>query len=94
LLLFSHHVTRNLIGNVDGILDRWAEQFEELSNISLEEDKPEDEEQEVVFHGPEMEIEVPTYAEVKTAIHTLKRNKAPGEDRITVALLQKGGPDI
>jgi hypothetical protein len=81
-----------LIANVDGILDRWAEQFEELLNISLEEDKPEDEEEEVVFHGAEMGMEMPTYAEVKTAIDTLKRNKAPGEDRITVVLLQKGGP--
>jgi hypothetical protein len=84
----------NLIGNLDGILDCWAEQFEELLNISLEEDKPEDEEEEVVFHGPEMEMEMPMYAEVKTATDTLKRNKAPGEDRIMVVLLQKGGPTI
>lgn len=63
------------IGNMDRILDCWAE-----------EDKPEDEE-EVVFQGPEMEIEKPMYAEVERSVDTLKKNKAPGEDRIQAMLL-------
>uniref|UniRef100_A0A1B0CNV0 Reverse transcriptase domain-containing protein n=1 Tax=Lutzomyia longipalpis TaxID=7200 RepID=A0A1B0CNV0_LUTLO len=76
----------NLVSDQEGILERWAEHFDELLNGQLED--------EVTI--PHLQanndmLDPPSMDETMAAIRRLKHNRAPGPDGIASELLQCGG---
>lgn len=78
-----------LLKNQDGILERWAEHFNTLLNQDSDGVF-------TILHGlPKPQAndsldQPPTFAEVLSAIHSLK-NKTPGLDNVPAELIKQGG---
>jgi hypothetical protein len=78
----------NLIGTENYILERWAEYFEDMLNVKV------DEEPESTEYTDELEITEPSLDEVRQAVESLRNSRAPGEDQLTAELLKNGGPEL
>jgi len=70
------------------VLDRWKQYFADLMKMDK---KIADQTQEESFKENEIEIEQPTYKEVRDIIIKLKENIAPGTDNIPAELIKYGG---
>lgn len=81
-----------ILCNKDEIIDRWAEYFDELLNVTAEEDQ-------VTSEGPEEErvvsdVPPPSFEETLKAIRSLKNNRTPGSDGINAEMLKSGGEEL
>lgn len=74
----------NLIGNDQLIMERWKEYFYETLNIKNGVEIRE----EVIYQGPEEQIEPITKDEVWEVIRTLKNSKSPGEENISAEIIK------
>jgi hypothetical protein len=82
-----------LIGNKEGIKNRWKEYFQDLLSQSPVQETDNTEIQNTATQTEE-EVEPPTLEEVRIAVHSLKNNKAPGVDRIPAEIYKIGGPAL
>jgi hypothetical protein len=82
-----------LIGNKEGISNRWKEYFEDLLSQSpgQETNNTEIQNTSLQIDG---EVEPPTLEEVKITVQSLKNNKAPGVDRIPAEVYKIGDPTL
>jgi len=70
----------NTISQIDEVLARWKEYFQNLLNVSITPERQQQTSERTDNHN---EIAPPTYNEICTIINKLKTNKAAGMDNIT-----------
>jgi hypothetical protein len=75
--------SNNLIGNDQLIMERWKDYFYETLNIKDDVEIRE----EVIYQGPEEQIEPITEDEVWEVIRTLKTGKPPGLDNVSAEII-------
>lgn len=80
-----------LLTNKEAIIDRWAEYFEELLNVSSQAN---DNEPNPLIQVGNVSVKPLTFEETEKAIRALKLNKAPGEDGICAEMLKNGGEEL
>jgi hypothetical protein len=78
----------NTISQIDDMLERWKEYFQNLLNIPIVPERPR-----LISEGIEDhdELAPPTYNEICSIINKLKTNKAAGTDNIQGKLIKHGG---
>jgi hypothetical protein len=86
-----------IIGDSQGIKQRWKEYFQELLNGRA------DMENDIINGGNDLinddnedtaSSEVPTFEEIKISLKALRNNKAPGDDNMPAELLKCGGDEV
>ena len=86
-----------MVGDENGIMERWAEYFEDLLN-DIEEETAEQQDQEregqMEINSVEESVADVTLEEVKQAIVLMRNNRAPGEDGISIELFKYGGEEL
>jgi len=78
----------NTISQIDEVLARWKEYFQNLLSVSIIPERQQQINERTDNHD---EIAPPTYNEICTIINKLKTNKAAGTDNITGELIKHGG---
>jgi hypothetical protein len=76
----------NLIGKDRLKMERWRRYFHETLNIKNDVEIRE----EIIYQGPEGQIEPNTRDEAWEIIRTLTNNNSPGEDNISAELIKNG----
>jgi hypothetical protein len=76
------------ISEIDEVLARWKEYFQNLLSISIIPERQQQMNERTDNHD---EIAPPTYNEICTIINKLKTNRAAGMDNITGELIKHGG---
>jgi hypothetical protein len=74
----------NLIGNDRLVMEMWKEYFMKLIMIKDDVEIRE----EVIYQGPEEQIEPITKDEVWEVIRTLSNSKSPGEDNVSAEIIK------
>lgn len=97
--VFCRDKEGNFIGGEEQVLDRWAEYFSELLNVTtgredLDENETEGDQPWQNSSQEERPVPTPTMEEVRKAIKSLRNNKAPGNDNITAEMIKGGGEHL
>jgi hypothetical protein len=82
----------NILDDNELILQRWKEHFDQLLNVSTDNDPTALDE--IPINNKDEDMPDFMESEVKAAISNMKKNKSPGFDGITTELLQGGGETI
>ncbi len=79
----------NIITGENELIERCGKYYNDLLNVNNDCTESESD-----IHTAELNVEEPSFREVRDALRKLKNNKAAGNDSLPAELLKFGGPEL